>query len=118
MVDFCKPGHIFRLSKSFCPHQRLIQKLTSFGINGKILQGINDLLWNRTQQVLLNGQKSSTTCVTSSVPPGSVLGPVLFTLFVNDISSMASSPTFMFADDTKIFVVLGVMMTIVHFRTT
>ena len=44
-----------------------------------------------------------TTCVTSGVPQGSVLGPVLFTLFVNDISSMVSSPTFMFADDTKIF---------------
>ena len=45
------------------PHQRLIQKLTSFGINGKILQSIKDFLWNRTQQVVLNGQKSSTTCL-------------------------------------------------------
>ena len=85
------------------PHQRLIQKLTSFGINSKILQWIKDFLWNRTQQVVLNGQKSSTTSVTSGVPQGSVLGPVLFTLFVNDIPSMVSSPTFMFADDTKIF---------------
>ena len=85
------------------PHQRLFQKLTSFGINGKILQWIKDFLWNRTQQVVLNGQKSSTTSVTSGVPQGSVLGPVLFTLFVNDIPSMVSSPTFMFADDTKIF---------------
>ena len=89
------------------PHQRLIQKLTSFGINGKILQWINDFLWNRTQQVLLNGQKSSTTCVTSGVPQGSVLGPVLFILFVNDLPSMVSSPTFMFADDTKIFRCVG-----------
>ena len=56
---------------------------------------------------LLNGQKSSTTCVTSSVPQGSVLGPVLFTLFVNDIPSMVSNPTFMFADDTKIFHCVG-----------
>ena len=45
----------------------------------------------------------ATTSVTSGVPQGSVLGPVLFTLFVNDIPSMVSSPTFMFADDTKIF---------------
>ena len=51
--------------------------------------------------------KWSTTCVTNGVPQGSVLGPVLFTLFVNDIPSMVSSPTFMFADDTKIFRCVG-----------
>ena len=105
----CKTASNLDFQKAFdsVPHQRLIQKLTSFGINGKILQWINDFLWNRTQQVLLNGQKSSTTCVTSGVPKGSVLGPVLFTLFVNDIPSMVSSPTFMFADDTKIFRCVG-----------
>ena len=41
--------------------------------------------------------------LTSGVPQGSVLGPLLFTMFVNDIPSIVSSPTFMFADDTKIF---------------
>ena len=85
------------------PHQRLIQKLSSFGVHGKILLWIKDFLRNRTQQVVLNGQKSGSILVTSSVPQGSVLGPLLFTMFVNDISSIVSSPTFMFADDTKIF---------------
>ena len=52
---------------------------------------------------MLNGQKSGSILVTSGVPQGSVLGPILFTMFVNDIPSIVSSPTFMFADDTKIF---------------
>ena len=85
------------------PHQRLIQKLSSFGIHGKTLLWIKDFLRNRTQQVVLNGQKSGSILVTSGVPQGSVLGPLLFTMFVNDIPSIVSSPTFMFADDTKIF---------------
>ena len=83
------------------PHQCLIQKLSSFGVHGKILQWIKDFLRNRRQQVALNGQKSGP--VTSGVPQGSVLGPVLFTIFVNDIPSVVLSPTFMFADDMKIF---------------
>ena len=53
---------------------------------------------------MLNGQKSGFIPVTSGVPQGSVLGPLLFTIFVNDIPSVASNPTFMFADDTKNFV--------------
>ena len=85
------------------PHQRLIQKLSSFGVHGKVLHWIKDFLRNRTQQVILNGQKSSSIPVTSGVPQGSVLGPLLFTMFVNDIPSVVLSPTFMFADDTKIF---------------
>ena len=85
------------------PHQRLIQKLSSFGVHGKVLHWIKDFLRNRTQQVILNGQKSSSIPVTSGVPQGSVLGPLLFTMFVNDIPSVVLSPTFMFADHTKIF---------------
>ena len=85
------------------PHQHLIQKLSSFGVHGKILQWIKDFLRDRTQQVILNGQKSSSIPVTSGVPQGSVLGPLLFMMFVNDIPSIVLSPTFMFADDTKIF---------------
>jgi len=68
-----------------------------------MLQWIRDFLKNRTQQVVLKGQKSSSTPVISGVSQGSVLGPILFTMFVNDIPSTLSSPTFMFADDTKMF---------------
>ena len=52
---------------------------------------------------MLNGQKLGLIPVTSGVPQESVLGPLLFTIFVNDIPSVVSSPTFMFADDMKIF---------------
>ena len=88
------------------PHQRLIQKLSaSFGVHGKILLWIKDFLSDRTQQVVLNGHKSGSIPVSSGVPQGSVLGPLLLiTVFVDDITSIVSSPTYMFADDTKIFV--------------
>ena len=64
---------------------------------------IKDFLSNRRQKVVLNGCSSQFIPVTSGVPQGSVLGPVLFTMFVNDIPSIVSSPVFMFADDTKMF---------------
>jgi len=55
------------------------------------------------QEVVLNGKKSNSISVTSGVPQGSVLGPILFTMFVNDLPSVVSSPVYMFADDTKCY---------------
>ena len=55
---------------------------------------------------MLNSHKSKFIPVTSGVPQGSVLGPVHFTMFVNDILSIVSSPVYMFANDTKIFCVI------------
>ena len=72
-------------------------------IASKVLRWIKDFLWNRTQQVALNGTISGSIPVTSGVPQGSVLGPLLFVIFVNDIPSIVLSPIFMFADDIKIF---------------
>ena len=88
------------------PHQRLSNKLTSFGIHGNVLKWTESFLTNRVQQVVLNGHKSLTILATSGVPQGSVRGPLLFTMFVNKIPSIVSSPVLMFADDTKIFRVI------------
>ena len=67
---------------------------------------------------MLNGQKSGFIPVTSGVPQGSVLGPLLLTIFVNDIPSVVSSPIFMFADDTKIFHFARSVMIMLYFKIT
>ena len=96
----------FQKAFDIVPHQHLLQKLTSFGIHGNILKWIENFLSNRKQQVVLNGHQSCSIPVTSGMPQGSVLGPLLFTMFVNEIPSIVSSPVLMFADDMKIFRVI------------
>ena len=99
--------HLLGLPENFdtVPHQHLLQKLASFGIHGNLLTWIESFLSNRKQQVL-NGHKSHPIPVTSGVPQGSVLGPLLFSMFVNEIPSIVPSPVLMFADDTKIFCII------------
>ena len=84
------------------PHMRLIEKVKSHGIHGCILNWIQDFLNGRSQQVIVNGCTSSWAPVTSGIPQGSVLGPILFVLYVNDIPNCTSSDTYLFADDTKV----------------
>ena len=85
------------------PHQRLIDKLKFYGINGQILTWITAFLQNRKQRVSIHEATSQWAEVKSGIPQGSVLGPTLFIIFINSLPDTTISPLFLFADDAKIF---------------
>ena len=85
------------------PHKRLISKVCAHGVQGNISKWIESWLSDREQRVVLSGSFSEWTRVTSGVAQGSVLGPLLFILYINDIDDSVSSRLLKFADDTKVF---------------
>jgi len=85
------------------PHERLCHKLSHLGINGPLIEWIRCFLTDRTQQVVINGRKSSTSTVSSGVPQGTVLAPLLFLCFINDITKDISSTIKLYADDVLIY---------------
>ena len=88
------------------PHQRLVKQVETFGVTEKALKWIESFLSNRRQKVRVNNDVSDWSPVISGVPQGSILGPILFTLFVFDIPGEIESLISMFADDTKIYQLL------------
>jgi len=105
-----KNGHqvdsvILDFSKAFdkvC-HRLLLHKLQFYGINGLTKQWISAFLTGRSQQVVVNGEKSAPMDVLSGVPQGTVIGPILFLCYINDMPSSVSSQVRLFADDAIIY---------------
>ena len=87
------------------PHRRLIKVLKAHGLNHKIINWIENWLKGRTQVVTINGERSETGKVTSGVPQGSILGPLLFIIYINTMDKKLTGLTPIiskFADDTKV----------------
>ena len=93
----------FKKAFDSVPHRRLMLKLRALGIDGKVHAWIQDFLTNRTQVVTVNGETSDEGLVTSGIPQGSVLGPLLFVAYINDLPQHADNEIRIFADDTKLF---------------
>ena len=96
------------ISKAFDKvwHEGLLYKLKSFGISGNLLNLIKHYLTNRFQRVLLNGQCSNWQSVLAVVPQGSILGPLFFLIYVNEMPDGLKSNVKLFADDTSLFSVI------------
>ena len=92
-------------SKAFdkVSHKKLLIKLQRYGIRGENLSWIKDFLFGRTQKVVMDGEESNACDVLSGVPQGSVLGPVLFLLYINDIITDVDSKINLFADDCALY---------------
>ena len=84
-------------------HKRLLRKLESHGIDGNLYRWIQSFLEGRTQRVVVDGETSGPASVKSGIPQGSVLGPLLFLIFINDLAEHTTSTVRRFADDCVMY---------------
>ena len=100
-------------------HSKLIYKLRAYGINHDLLRWITNYLSNRTQAVSINNAISSFLPVSSGVPQGSVIGPLLFTLYINDLPDQIPAPIrcHLFADDAKLSRTINTIGDCIHLQS-
>jgi len=96
----------FRKAFDTVPHERLMKKLHHYGIQGDLYNWIFSWLTKRTQRVVIKGHSSSYVKVGSGVPQGTVLGPLMFLLYINDITTNITSYIRLFADDCILYRVI------------
>ena len=106
-LNQCGSTHCLFLdfSKAFdtVPHQRLLLKLQHYGVEGCLLNWFRAFLMHRRQRIVINGCASHWTPVLSGVSQGSILGPLLFALYMNDLPCSLTSCVKMFADDVALY---------------
>ena len=104
--EICAIFFDYRKAFDTVPHKLLLDKLCQFGINEKIILWVANYLTNRQQNVVLNGVMSDSVDVLSGVPQGSVLSPLLFIIYVNDLASLSfsgNSQIVLYADDLVLY---------------
>ena len=96
---------IMDFSKAFdvVPHKGLLEKLQYYDIKSNCLDWSEDFLKNRSERVVVDGECSEEIAVTSGVPDGSVLGPILFLAFINNMPGHVNSKCQLFTDDSIIY---------------
>ena len=101
IITFKQSAILLDFAKAFdtVPHQRLLSKISYYGIAGNTRNWIEHWLADRTQKVIVDGVSSSSVQVQSGVPQGTVLGPLLFLVYINDIGKHLNSTLKLFADD-------------------
>ena len=85
------------------PHKKLIGVLRQYGVTGRTLNWITDFLSGRQQRMVINDSRSSWQPVKSGILQGSVLGPVLFLIYINTMPDKIASKIYLFADDAKLY---------------
>ena len=88
-------------------HRGLLHKLESIGVSESLLSWFQSYLSDRRQRVVLNGQTSDWAFVDAGVPQGSIFGPLLFLIYINDIVNGINSAIRLFADDTSLYIIVG-----------
>ena len=100
---------VMDFSKAFVkvPHNRLLLKLKYYGIRNNTLDWLKNFLNNRQQCVVVDGERSAPVPVLSGVPQGSVIGPALFLIYINDLPNGIKSKVRLFADDTIMYLTIN-----------